>query len=335
MARGTGRDGNNPNADLPGDDAPVDVAAVRRDDAFIDAIAADGPVSTDSPEQYELALLLADWRADIGATPMPTDPSLDDVIAAVEASEARSARSAALGRLRLLRPLAAAAAGIAVVMGGATIFSYNAEPGDPLWSVKSVVFSQQADSTVARIDTTSQLEQAERMIAEGDAPRARDMLATAADRAGAVREPDVRSELEGWRSKLAAEVEEIAPTTPEATPPPATTTTNEPTATTEPPSSVTGTPESTVPTTDASPTSAAPTAGPGEPASSPGQSPSPTMSPTTTPDSTIVTVTPSPSPSPSPTEETSIEPPVRQPSNGTSSVEPTTAPTTVPFTGSG
>ncbi|MFW2240932.1 anti-sigma-D factor RsdA, partial [Rhodococcus opacus] len=59
----------NPDADLPGDDAPVDVAAVRRDDALIDAIAGGGPVATDSPEQYELALLLTNWRADIVATP--------------------------------------------------------------------------------------------------------------------------------------------------------------------------------------------------------------------------------------------------------------------------
>jgi len=71
LARGIKRNGN-PNADLPGDDAPVDVSAVRRDDALIDAIAGGGPVATDSPEQYELALLLTNWRADIVATPMPT-----------------------------------------------------------------------------------------------------------------------------------------------------------------------------------------------------------------------------------------------------------------------
>ncbi|WP_072687312.1 anti-sigma-D factor RsdA [Rhodococcus marinonascens] len=288
LARGINRSGN-PNADLPEDDAPVDVAAVRRDDSLIDAIASDGPVATDSPEQYELALLLTNWRADIAATPMPPGPLLDDVIAAIDASEARSARRAALGKLRLLRPIAAAAAAIAVVMGGATIFSYNAEPGDPLWSVKSVVFSQQADSTVAKIDTTSQLQQAERMIAVGDAPRARDMLANAADRADGVREPDVRNELDGWRSKLAAEVEKIAPTAPAETTAPGATTTDEPTTTTEPPSTVAGTPGSTVPSTEPLPSGTVPTTIsqiPGLPATSLPQIP-PTTIPSTTPDSTI------------------------------------------------
>ncbi|MDH6290339.1 anti-sigma-D factor RsdA [Rhodococcus opacus] len=244
LARGIKRNGN-PDADLPGDDAPVDVAAVRRDDALIDAIAGGGPVATDSPEQYELALLLTNWRADIVATPMPTGPLLDDVIAAIDASDARSARSAARSKLRLLRPIAGAAAAIAVVMGGATIFSYNAAPGDPLWSVKSVVFSQQADSTVAQIDTTSQLQEAERLIASGDAEAAKNLLEGAADRSGGVRDADMRNELDVWRAKLAAEVEKIAPTTPPATTTPGTTTTDAPTQATELPATVPGTPGST------------------------------------------------------------------------------------------
>ncbi|MBV6758184.1 MULTISPECIES: anti-sigma-D factor RsdA [Rhodococcus] len=246
LARGIKRNGN-PDADLPGDDAPVDVAAVRRDDALIDAIAGGGPVATDSPEQYELALLLTNWRADIVSTPMPTGPLLDDVIAAIDASDnVRSARSAARGKLRLLRPIAGAAAAIAVVMGGATIFSYDAEPGDPLWSVKSVVFSQQADSTVAQIDTTSQLQEAERLIAAGDAESAKNLLDGAADRSGGVRDADMRNELDVWRAKLAAEVEKIAPTTPPAaTTTPGTTTTGAPSQTAELPATVPGTPGST------------------------------------------------------------------------------------------
>ncbi|MBC2643418.1 MULTISPECIES: anti-sigma-D factor RsdA [unclassified Rhodococcus (in: high G+C Gram-positive bacteria)] len=243
LARSIKRNGN-PDADLPEDDAPVDVAAVRRDDALIDAIAGGGPVATDSPEQYELALLLTNWRADIVATPMPTEPLLDDVIAAIDASDARSARSAARSKLRLLRPIAGAAAAVAVVMGGATIFSYNAEPGDPLWSVKSVVFSQQADSTVAQIDTTSQLHEAERLIAAGDAESAQHLLDNAADRAGGVRDSDMRNELDVWRAKLAAQIEKIAPTTPPMTSP-GTTTTNAQAQTNEMPATVPGTPGAT------------------------------------------------------------------------------------------
>ncbi|MFC0446741.1 anti-sigma-D factor RsdA [Rhodococcus jostii] len=333
LARGIKRNGN-PDADLPGDDAPVDVAAVRRDDALIDAIAGGGPVATDSPEQYELALLLTNWRADIVATPMPTGPLLDDVIAAIDASDARSARSAARSKLRLLRPIAGAAAAIAVVMGGATIFSYNAEPGDPLWSVKSVVFSQQADSTVAQIDTTSQLQEAERLISAGDADSAKHMLEGAADRAGGVRDSDMRNELDVWRAKLAAELEKIAPTTPPTTTSPGTTTTDAPAQSTEMPATVPGTPGATtlpgvgpLPGTGITPPTDLQI--PGLPAIPLPQLPQlptlpPETLPSTSPDPTIMMVPTLPSDTPA------TEPSTQQPPQVPSSVPLPTTTTTVP-----
>ncbi|QNG19564.1 type IV secretion protein Rhs [Rhodococcus triatomae] len=193
-----------PDADFTGDNEPVDVGAVRRDDALIDSIAAGGVVPTDTHEQYELALLLTDWRNSIVSEPLPAGPSLDEALAAVE-------RSRPSARLRLLRPIAGAAAAVAVALGGATILSYDAEPGDPLWAVKSVVFSSQADSTMAKMDARSQLEQAERLIAEGNGAAARSMLATAAERATGVRDSGQRDELEDWRGRLAAELETTDP----------------------------------------------------------------------------------------------------------------------------
>ncbi|MFE7419744.1 anti-sigma-D factor RsdA [Rhodococcus sp. NPDC057529] len=336
LARGIKRNGN-PDADLPGDDAPVDVAAVRRDDALIDAIAGGGPVATDSPEQYELALLLTNWRADIVSTPMPAGPLLDDVIAAIDASDnARSARGAARGKLRLLRPIAGAAAAIAVVMGGATIFSYDAEPGDPLWSVKSVVFSQQADSTVAQIDTTSQLQEAERLIAAGDAESAKNLLDGAADRSGGVRDADLRNELDVWRAKLAAELEKMAPTTPPAaTTTPGTTTTDAPSQATSLPATVPGTPGSTtVPGAELLPGTQLPTdlQIPGLPPiplpqlpTLPPQPPLPpeTM-PSTSPDPTIMQLPLQP------TNNPTTEPPTQQPPQEPSTVPLPTTTTTVP-----
>ena len=50
---------------------PVDIMAVRRDDALIDAIASDGPVATVDSDEYRLASLLAEWRSDILADPLP------------------------------------------------------------------------------------------------------------------------------------------------------------------------------------------------------------------------------------------------------------------------
>ncbi|MFD9668219.1 anti-sigma-D factor RsdA [Rhodococcus sp. NPDC059968] len=339
LARGIKRNGN-PDADLPGDDAPVDVAAVRRDDALIDAIAGGGPVATDSPEQDQLALLLTNWRADIVATPMPTGPLLDDVIAAIDASDTRSARSAARGKLRLLRPIAGAAAAIAVVMGGATIFSYNAAPGDPLWSVKSVVFSQQANSTVAQIDTTSQLQEAERLIAAGDAEAAKNMLAGAADRVGGVRDSDMRNELDVWRAKLAAEVEKIAPTTTPPATTPGTTTTGAPTQTAELPATVPGTPGSTTtPGVEQLPgTLPTDLQIPGLPPTSLPPLPTTTLTlppetlPSTSPEPPITMVPPPQPPLPVPSDNPTTQPPPPTPSDNPTTQPPPPTPSDNPTT---
>ncbi|WP_433606426.1 anti-sigma-D factor RsdA [Prescottella agglutinans] len=223
MGRGHNGEPGDPYADLAGNGNPVDVSAVRRDDALIDAIAGGGPVATDSPEEYQVAALLSNWRTEILAQPMPAEPDLDEIVERVhrelEAQGSLSTRTrSGRGQLRLLRPIAAAAAVVAIAMGGMTIFSYNAEPGDPLWGVKQVVFTERAASTVAKIDTTSNLEEAERLIASGDAAGAKAKLDSAAARASDVNEASTRDQLNGWRDRLLVELQKA--TTPPPPPPP-------------------------------------------------------------------------------------------------------------------
>ncbi|WP_405167174.1 anti-sigma-D factor RsdA [Nocardia sp. NBC_01499] len=187
-----------PYADASGDTGPVDIAAVRRDDALIDAIGSDGPVRTDSAEEYQLATLLADWRAELIAPPMADAPDLDAIVAAV--NQEIGARQVRIGaqttnRLRLVRPLLGAAAALALVFGGMTAFSYNSEPGDPLWKVKEVVFNQAAQSTVAQragtdldeagklinqnpVQAKARLEQAKANADQVDSPEKHDKLMT-------------------------------------------------------------------------------------------------------------------------------------------------------------
>lgn len=209
------------------DDGSVDLAAVRRDDALIDAIAGNGPVETRSTEEFELATLLADWRADILAQPMPAGPDLEEVVAAVNrelgAREAlasvpdlatRRARSKA--QLRLIRPIAGAAALVAAAIGGAAVVSYGAEPGDPLWGVKQVVFSEQAESTEARIDATSTLQRAEELIAEGNTEDARELLTSAENRFTDVRNEGERDALGDWMARLTEEINKLVPPPPPA-----------------------------------------------------------------------------------------------------------------------
>lgn len=304
MARGHSGEPGDPHADLAGNGGPVDVSAVRRDDALIDAIASDGPFATDSPEEYQVAALLANWRTEILAQPMPAEPDLDDIVERVgrelEATQSLASTRTRSGRnqLRLLRPIAAAAAVVAIAMGGMTIFSYNAEPGDPLWGVKQVVFTERAASTVAKIDTTSNLEEAERLIASGDTAGAKAKLDSAAARANAVNEAGTRDELNGWRQRLLTELGKVTP----------------------PPPTTPGTPEGTEQTIGQS------SAAPGSESGS-----SATWAPSTTPNPGIMSIPgTSAAPQTPPSETTTVTPTpaTSAPETSSPAVPTTTAPAT-------
>ncbi|EME18161.1 anti-sigma-D factor RsdA [Rhodococcus triatomae] len=194
---------------------PFDLAAVQRDDALIDALASGGDVPTATAEEYRLAALLAGWRAEIVEPALPAGPTLDEVAAAVDAEIARE-RAPKRGSLHLLRPVAGAAAAIAVVMAGLTVGSYNAQPGDPLWRVKEVVFTERANSTVASIDTTNNLEEAERMLRSGDSQGAMAVLESASKRVGSVSDAAKRDELNAWYDRLLADATSVLPVPPPA-----------------------------------------------------------------------------------------------------------------------
>ncbi|MEU1206692.1 anti-sigma-D factor RsdA [Nocardia sp. NPDC005825] len=208
-----GSQNSGPYAEASGDTGPVDIAAVRRDDALIDAISGDGPVQTGTSEEYQLAALLADWRAEIMAEPLPAGPDLDAIVAAVNQEiGARQARIGAgnRGRLRLVRPILGSAAALALIFGGLTAFSYNASPGDPLWKMKTVVFSEQAQSTVvSRAD--SDLEQAKELIAQGKADEAKPLMERAADNASQVNDSGKKDSLTDRWQQLYTQLQATAP----------------------------------------------------------------------------------------------------------------------------
>ncbi|WP_459547954.1 anti-sigma-D factor RsdA [Nocardia sp. X0981] len=192
---------------------PVDIVAVRRDDELIDAIARGGPIPTESTEELQLATLLADWRAEIVAPPLPDAPDLDTVVAAVNQEiGARQARISAQsgGRLRLLRPIATTAAALALVFGGLSVFSYQAEPGDALWRVKEVVFSEQAQSTVVQY-ADDNLSEAQTLLDQGKPEQAKARLEQASANATQVDDPVKRNELVDRWKQLLEEVRARAP----------------------------------------------------------------------------------------------------------------------------
>ncbi|MFE1596147.1 anti-sigma-D factor RsdA [Nocardia sp. NPDC058705] len=290
-------------AEGAGDSGPVDIAALRSDDALIDAIASDGPVRTDSPEEFQLASLLADWRADILAEPMPAGPDLDTVFAAVNQEiGARQVRvgASSRGRLRLVRPIFGAAAALSLVFGGITAFSYSAAPGDPLWRIKEVVFSEQAQSTVVQY-ADEDLLAAQNLLTSGDPEQAKARLEQASTNAGQVDDPAKREDLIARWNLLRDQLLKVAPAIGAQLPP----TTNPVKPTSPAPVPPTNNPGTTAPV--------APT-GPGSETVDPG-----------------ATILQTPGPETKPLEPTqppvTTAPPVTTPPPAT--VDPTTPPTTI------
>ncbi|MBC7302786.1 MAG: hypothetical protein H5T78_17800 [Nocardia sp.] len=291
-------------AEDAGDSGPVDIAAVRGDDALIDAISSDGPVRTDSPEEFQLASLLADWRADLLAEPMPAGPDLDTVFAAVNQEiGARQVRvgASSRGRLRLVRPIFGAAAALSLVFGGITAFAYSAAPGDPLWRVKEVVFSEQAQSTVVQY-ADEDLLAAQNLLTSGDPEQAKARLEQASANAGQVDDPAKREDLIARWNLLRDQLLKVAPQIGAQLPP------------------------TTVdPATPSSPTQVPPTANPGTTAPvAPVDPGTGSTDPSTPPP--VIMQSPGPETKPLvPVEPT--QPPVTTPPPVT--VDPTTPPTTI------
>ncbi|MGB3302900.1 anti-sigma-D factor RsdA [Gordonia sp. (in: high G+C Gram-positive bacteria)] len=171
---------------------PIDVSAVRRDDAFIDDLAAGRAAIINDETEYQLAGLIAGWRADTLATPMPTAPTINAVEEAIVRVNERESRG---GLSRRLRIISGAAAILAIAGAGLLVLSEGSQPGDPLWNVKQVVFSEQAQQTQARMDAQGNINEARKALAAGDTVKAKKLIAKAEDDLGPIRDKDEVNQL--------------------------------------------------------------------------------------------------------------------------------------------
>lgn len=201
-------------------DGPVDLAAVRADDALLDAIA--GGVSSGGvgsgdvfgrPGQDDdhLAAILAAWKADIEAEPMPELVSLDEAAEAVEAGHAARDRRASRARRRM--PFAVAAAAIAVALSGFTVAIHSAQPGDAMFGLTKVFFSQHADNVVKAEKARTTIVEANNAIARGDRATAASLLQTVQQQIQAV-QPEDQPPLVQQRQDALKSLDPTAPAEP-------------------------------------------------------------------------------------------------------------------------
>lgn len=151
--------------DATGDESSADLAAILRDEEFVDSLLGDGNVSTSSVEEYELATLIVGARKDVVHTPMPAAPSEDELAAALAEGISQTSKNYGAGprggrRRRWLTTVTAGAASVAVLLGGIAI------AGNYFGTESPTSESSQDVVTVAQI--RSDLNLAQRLMEKGD-----------------------------------------------------------------------------------------------------------------------------------------------------------------------
>lgn len=188
----------------------IDLVAVQADDELINALAAGLSVPSQGSSlgtDDHVAAVLAAWRNDVDQEPIPELVDVDTAIATVRRARPRS-------RARHLAPVAAAAAFVVLAVGGVTLGSSTATPGDALWDVSKVLYSQRAQSLEAAGRVQTHIDAAKQALLQGQPAVASRELQAAATDIAVVRPEDGRTALADVQEFLTAKAAETPAGTP-------------------------------------------------------------------------------------------------------------------------
>ncbi|MDX8032379.1 anti-sigma-D factor RsdA [Lentzea sp. BCCO 10_0856] len=242
-----------------------DLSAVQADDRLLDALGSATPGAAGSLVDDELNALLLAWRNEVETEPFGELVDTDTAIATIQA-----ARPQPVSRHRFLIPLASAAAVLAIAFTGMSLVARDAQPGDALWGLTRVLYSEHAKSIEAAAIVRHDLDSARLALREGKVTEAREKLDKVGASLESVSTADGKAQLEEKHKELEKELDTNTSATPPATTTPPVTKPSESTSST--PSS---TPSSEPSTTQPSTTTPSETPPPPNPTSNGEQPPPP------------------------------------------------------------
>ncbi|MGH3821861.1 MAG: anti-sigma-D factor RsdA, partial [Pseudonocardiaceae bacterium] len=174
---------------------PADLAAVQADDALLDMIGA-GHAPSDAND--ELTRVLAAWRHEVHAEPVKELVDTSTALAVIRAA----ARQPARRRNPMFGSIAGAAAVVVIAFSSVGLVAKSAEPGDTLWGVTQVIFSEYAESVETAAVVRTELNEANKALQQGNPQRAREALRHIQQKLPAVGESEGRTELTTAQQKL-------------------------------------------------------------------------------------------------------------------------------------
>jgi hypothetical protein len=207
----SGRDGQ-PRSGYPNGDshpAPADLAAVQADDLLLDMLGRTG--ETPSGTGDELTQVLAAWRREVLAEPVKQLVDTDTAVAVIRAAR----RPARRWYHSALRPLAAAAAVLVIGFSGVGLAAKSAQPGDRLWGVTQVLYSDYARSVETAAAVRTELNEARAALQQGKPEQAKAKLERVQQQLPAISEDQGRTALTARHREL----EQILNSAPDATTP--------------------------------------------------------------------------------------------------------------------
>jgi Anti-sigma-D factor RsdA to sigma factor binding region len=150
---------------------PADLAALQADDALLDLIGTGRYVPSESDD--ELTRVLAAWRREVHAEPTRELVDTGTAMSVIRAAARRPARH----RHPMYGSVAAAAAVLVIAFSGVGLFAKSAQPGDHLWGVTQVLYSDYARSVETAAAVRTELNEAKVALNQGHPDRARAALA--------------------------------------------------------------------------------------------------------------------------------------------------------------
>jgi hypothetical protein len=185
----------------------ADLSAVQADDALLDALGGSDPALADGLGDQELNALLVAWRRDIDSEPLAELVDVDTAVRTVTTASLAKRHASSGRRRRLLVPVAVAAAVLAIAFTGTGLAARSAQPGDTLWGLAKVLYSDHTRSVEAAANAKLDLEKANLAIAGGNLDAAREALDAAQAALSQVSDEDNRDQLMEQHRQLAAQLQ--------------------------------------------------------------------------------------------------------------------------------
>ncbi|MGH3670923.1 MAG: anti-sigma-D factor RsdA [Pseudonocardiaceae bacterium] len=187
-----------PHAGYPNGDPlemPADLTAVQADDVLLDLIGRDWHAP--GPGDDELTRMLSAWRQEVQAEPVAELVDTNTALAIIQA-----ARRPARRRNPVFGPIAAAAAVLVIAFSAVGLVAKSAQPGDQLWGVTQVLYSDYARSVETAAAVRTELNEANTALRQGNPDRARAALRHVQQQLPVIGESEGRTDLTARHRKL-------------------------------------------------------------------------------------------------------------------------------------